>query len=70
MKRCVRKAEEARRLAAKIARQGQELPVCPECGSAEVSGPSHSDPWSVCADCGHAWPLPGWEALFRERFGL
>ncbi len=35
--------------------------TCPECGSEEVSMPSASDPYYTCAECGHSWPLPGWE---------
>lgn len=32
--------------------------LCPECGSAEASLPSHSDPYFTCADCGASWG--GW----------
>jgi hypothetical protein len=37
-------------------------PTCSECGSIEISGPSHSNPYDTCADCGHSWG-PLWDAL-------
>jgi hypothetical protein len=38
---------------------------CPACGSRELSGPSNSDPYNLCADCGHSWPLPGLEDVYE-----
>ncbi len=39
------------------------MDTCPECGSAELTLPSHSEPWLGCADCGWEEPLPGFRSL-------
>ncbi len=41
---------------------------CADCGSEEISWPSLSDPYYLCADCGRAWPLAGFEVVFERHF--